>query len=1195
MYKPATIVSSCHKYKVALYLSVLLGLLLTAIAAIAQTSGNYGPDVSSGLFWGTISYYAGGGTVQFSNGVLPTNLSTLESYAVAIDSQGNVYLQQGSQSSGNSIYMVYSGGAKIPPLLQAVAGSQPTPGAIYQVAGETSYQCDGVVTFCQDASTALQASFGYIAGMAFDANDNLYVADEVANAVRRIDYASTAVTTVAGQLNTPSSGIPVGDGGPATSATLLFETDVALDAAGNIFIADGNNEIRVVYQGGAVPPILTAEGINPQKGYIYDVAGTAGQYCASAGACGNKGPALSAIYGYVVGVAVDGNGNLYISDLGTQTIDVVYVGGAVPSILKPVVSAPTSAYSYEVVGQEFTPCTAAPCGDGSPADEAQLNSPYHLHIDQGGNLYFTDQADYTIRKIDAAGYITAAAGTESPQGQPAASTGNGGPATSATFQAVSDLAIDNQNALYVLDVNYVWRAVAAMLQTINFPAISSASYGDSPIELHAASENGQGTPTGLPITYAVTGPGEISGSNLVITGAGTIQITATQAGNAQYAPASAVQTLSVTKASLTVTANNASKSYGAPNPAFTATFAGFVNGDTLSSSVTGQPAFSTTATQSSHYGTYPITVSQGTLAAANYVFAFVPGTLTISGSTPQTITFAPLTPITYGQSSTVALNATATSQLPIQYVVESGPGKISGSTLSITGGGDIVITASQPGNDTYAAATCATTCTRTLTVNPAPLTVTGPTFNLTYGTTVTPSNFPPPTITGFVGSDSQALVTGSPQYSTTASGTPQAGTSYAVQVAQGSLALVAGAAANYVFTTFRPGALTIVPAQQVIVFDQLTNSVYGAFVTVHAVASDAQGNNTGLPVTITATSPGIFFDVHSNTVVLTSANPYDNLYSTGAGTVTVTATQAGTTDYAAAQPISQTISFAKAPLSVTATSLSREFGAANPPLTYAVGCAGISSNTCFGFVNNDSDIPSVVSGTPIVNTTADSSSPPGDYPITITQGTLSASNYTFNFVNGVLTVLPAGSYTITASPQSLTIPAGQNRQTTLTITTTNLYQGTVTLSCGQLPANVSCIFSPATYTFTGTNNVSGGANPAMGTLTINTLGGQAVVGSLSRSKTEAYSAAFQFLPAAIAGLVIAWGRRRSFKYMPHQLLLLLAFAIGAFGVSSCGGSSSTTSNIAAPGNFAVNITASGTAPSGSGTVSQSLNLNVTIQ
>ena len=94
-------------------------------------------------------------------------------------------------------------------------------------------------------------------------------------------------------------------------------------------------------------------------------------------------------------------------------------------------------------------------------------------------------------------------------------------------------------------------------------------------------------------------------------------------------------TLTVGPASLTVTADNKTKQYSDPLPAFTASYSGFKNGETLATSgVTGSPSVSTTATTSSKAGTYAITATQGSLSAANYSFLFVNGTLTIAPATP---------------------------------------------------------------------------------------------------------------------------------------------------------------------------------------------------------------------------------------------------------------------------------------------------------------------------------------------------------------------------------------------------------------------------------------------------------------------------------------------------------------------------------------------------------------------------------
>ena len=139
-----------------------------------------------------------------------------------------------------------------------------------------------------------------------------------------------------------------------------------------------------------------------------------------------------------------------------------------------------------------------------------------------------------------------------------------------------------------------------------------------------------------------------------------VTFTPSQSGAATYKTAQLSVTISVTPATLTVTPANAARQYKQANPVFTANYTGFVNGDT-SSVLTGSPQFSTTATISSNVGMYPITVTQGTLAAANYTFSFATGAnLTVNAAT-TIITWGPLAPISAGAAlSSSQLNATAT-------------------------------------------------------------------------------------------------------------------------------------------------------------------------------------------------------------------------------------------------------------------------------------------------------------------------------------------------------------------------------------------------------------------------------------------------------------------------------------------------------------------------------------------------------
>ena len=169
-----------------------------------------------------------------------------------------------------------------------------------------------------------------------------------------------------------------------------------------------------------------------------------------------------------------------------------------------------------------------------------------------------------------------------------------------------------------------------------------------------------------------------------------------------------------------------------------------------------------------------------------------------------------------------------------------------------------------------------------------------------------------------------------------------------------------------------------VAASQTITFAALPNVTYGVSpITLTATAS------SGLPVSYTVTGPAT---LNGSTLTII-----------GAGLVTVTASQGGNDSFAAATPVVRSFTVNKAPLTVTANSTSRPFGAANPTLTYMIT----------GFVRSDTS--SVVSGTATETTTATAASAPGQYPITFSTQSLTAANYTFTYVSGTLSVVSGSS------------------------------------------------------------------------------------------------------------------------------------------------------------------------------------------
>ncbi|MEP7238460.1 MAG: MBG domain-containing protein [Ferruginibacter sp.] len=290
-----------------------------------------------------------------------------------------------------------------------------------------------------------------------------------------------------------------------------------------------------------------------------------------------------------------------------------------------------------------------------------------------------------------------------------------------------------------------------------FNALPIKTYGNPDFNGGATSLN-----TTQPIVYTSSNPAvaTIVGGNIHITGAGTSDITATQASDGFYPPASITRTLTVNKAALTIKADDKSRFEGVANPPLTITYTGFVLGETSAILLT-QPTISTTATIASPPGAYPITVSGAT--AANYIITHTNGILTVVPKQNQTISFNTPATKTYGNADFAAGGTSTNNTIPITYT-SSNPAvaTIIGTNIHITGAGTSVITASQAGNAGYFPAA---DVVRTLTVNKANLTIkvldtvkttgqSNPAFTITY--------------TGFVLGETVANLTTPPVATTTA-------------------------------------------------------------------------------------------------------------------------------------------------------------------------------------------------------------------------------------------------------------------------------------------------------------------------------------------------------------------------------------------------------------------------------------------
>lgn len=326
-------------------------------------------------------------------------------------------------------------------------------------------------------------------------------------------------------------------------------------------------------------------------------------------------------------------------------------------------------------------------------------------------------------------------------------------------------------------------------QTITFANVTK-TYGDADFALGATATSG------LDITYSIADPAvaTITNGTLHILKSGTTTITASQPGNgATWLPATDVTvTLTVSKAALTITADDKTKNVGDANPALTVSYSGFVNTET-SAVLTTAPIVTTTATQNSQAGTYAITVGGAT--ADNYIITYVNGTLTVYPlvQQPQTITFNDLIK-TYGNAD-FDPGATASSGLAVTYVSDnSAVATIVNGLIHITGAGTANITASQNGNFAYSAATGVT---KTLTVNKAAL-------NIRAEDKSRFQDEPNPSLTtaytGFAYGETFTSLSAQPLVTTTAT----IGTSPGVYVVT-----VSGATANNYVITYTEGTLTV--------------------------------------------------------------------------------------------------------------------------------------------------------------------------------------------------------------------------------------------------------------------------------------------------------------------------------------------------------------------------------------------------
>jgi trimeric autotransporter adhesin len=355
-------------------LSSPAGLVFDAAGNLYVASQNYAAimQVTPG---GIMSLFAGHGYDGASDGDGgPASAAHfLSPVALATDANGNLYV---ADNVAQVVRKINAGGT-----ISAIAG------AVYTVG------------FSGDGGSSVTAQFFAPSGLAVDKSGNLMVSDYGNNRIRKIDPVALTIVTAVG------SATQIGDGAAAASAQLLQPGGTALDAAGNLYIADtANHRIRKV----------------DTTGKISTIAGTG-----IAGYSGDGAAATAAQLFSPQSVAVDSFGNVLIADSGNSRVRQIAPSGNITTV------AGNGVYGYN--------------GDGAAATRAQLANPSCVRVDSNNNIYISDSDNGRIRKVNSSGTINTVAGGNGT------AYGEGGPAISALLLAPGCIALDAANNLYIAD------------------------------------------------------------------------------------------------------------------------------------------------------------------------------------------------------------------------------------------------------------------------------------------------------------------------------------------------------------------------------------------------------------------------------------------------------------------------------------------------------------------------------------------------------------------------------------------------------------------------------------------------------------------------------------------------------------------------------------------------------------------------
>jgi len=643
-------------------------------------------------------------------------------------------------------------------------------------------------------------------------------------------------------------------------------------------------------------------------------------------------------------------------------------------------------------------------------------------------------------------------------------------------------------------------------QTITFATIADRRYGDAAMTLSASASSG------LVVSFAPIGHCAIINGKLVLGTAGSCSITASQGGNGSYKPAPTVtRSFTIAPAPLTITASNQAKRYGAAMPEFSASYAGFVNGD-VPGELSGTLTFTTAATAASHAGAFDVTPSG--LSSGNYAITYSPGTLTV---TPATLTIR-------------ADNQTKVYGAALPALTVSYSGWVNGDTVaSLTKAAAIATDATAASHvGTYAiTATGAEVADYAITYTSGTLTVTAATLTIRADnqTKVYGAALPALTVSysGWVNGDTAASLTKAAAITTDATAASHVGT-YAITASGAEVA-------DYAIT-YAPGTLTVTAATLTIRADNQTK-VYGAALPALTVnysgwvnGDTAASLTKAAAITSDATTAS---HVGTYAIAVSGAEAADYVISYTPGTLTVTA----------------------ATLTIRADNQTKVYGAALPALTVSHS----------GWVNGDTTAS--LTKAAAITTDATAASHVGTYAITATGAEV--ADYAITYAPGTLTVT-AATLTIRADNQTKVYGAALPA---LTASYSGWVNGDTTASLTRAAA-ITTDATAASHVGTYAIAASGAEAPdyaityAPGTLTVT----PAPLTITANDQTKVYGAALPVLTVSYSGWVNGDSAANLTK-APSIVTTAVAASVGTYPITVSGAVSSDYGITYVPGSLTV--------------------------